>query len=453
MNTSKKCVRCGGKLPPDYEARRPCPRCLLEFGLGKSDAGKVVHPGAGEESPSAPTPREIAVEIAEHFPGLEILEVLGEGGMGVVYRARQLELGREVALKILRPRFATEPSFAERFSREARALARLSHPGIVAVHDFGRAGDHFYLLMELVEGTNLRRLIRDGDLTSRQALEVVSQVCSALQFAHDQGVVHRDIKPENILIDRQGTAKIADFGLAKIARGEDAEPEASRLTKPLQAMGTPQYMAPEQIEHPLEVDHRADIYSLGVVFYELLTGELPLGRFAPPSDKVEVDVRLDEVVLRSLEKEPERRYQHASEVRTGIEEIQQQPEPEKRPMVTSASAERRGKSTGFWVLMVLLSILALGCIPLACGAIALLFLAPVTLVEGELPTPIEVERRLVVPPEVAPEVIEETDPLGREYEEEAKRFLENTAEEFDSTGETTEEAEDQSRGRDSTRGS
>jgi ankyrin repeat protein len=145
-----------------------------------------------------------------------------------------------------------------------------------------------------------------------------------LQFAHDSGVVHRDIKPENILVDQQGRGKIADFGLARIM-GKAAD--ESRLTGARQVMGTAHYMAPEQIEKPLEVDHRADIYSLGVVFYELLTGELPLGRFQPPSKKIEVDVRVDEVVLKTLEKEPRLRYQTASQIKTDVEGISASPTP------------------------------------------------------------------------------------------------------------------------------
>ncbi len=144
------------------------------------------------------------------------------------------------------------------------------------------------------------------------------QICDALQYAHDKGVVHRDIKPENVLMSKEGQVKIADFGLAKLM-GREAKDFT--LTGAGQVMGTPNYMAPEQIEHPQDVDHRADIYSLGVVFYQMLTGELPLGRFAPPSRKVQIDVRLDEVVLRALEKEPEQRYQQASELKTQVESV------------------------------------------------------------------------------------------------------------------------------------
>jgi serine/threonine protein kinase len=178
--------------------------------------------------------------------------------------------------------------------------------------------------MEFVEGTDLRRVILSGKQSAKEALAIVPQICDALNYAHEEGVVHRDIKPENILMDKKGTVKIADFGLAKLL-GQPAN--MFTLTQAGQKMGTPHYMAPEQIEHPGQVDHRADIYSLGVVFYEMLTGELPLGKFAPPSQKVKVDVRLDNVVLRSLEKEPERRYQHASEVKTDINVIASSDKP------------------------------------------------------------------------------------------------------------------------------
>jgi predicted Ser/Thr protein kinase len=255
-------------------------------------------------------------ELAPHFPHLEILEMLGQGGMGAVYKAKQRNLDRLIALKIL-PHDAADHGFTERFTREARTLAKLSHPGIVAVHDFGTSGDYHWFVMEFVDGVNLRQARKAGTLTPAAALAIVPQICEALQYAHDAGVVHRDIKPENVLLDAKGRVKIADFGLAKLV----GRPDRSQLTGTHQAMGTPHYMAPEQWEKPLEVDHRADIYSLGVVFYEMLTGELPLGRFAPPSTKVQVDVRLDDVVLKTLEKEPERRYQQASQLKLEVENI------------------------------------------------------------------------------------------------------------------------------------
>lgn len=289
---------------------------------------------SSKRGPAMPTP----AEIAAHFPQFEILECLGRGGMGMVYKARQPRLNRLVALKILTPDKEHDPKFAERFVREAQALARLNHSGIVTVHDFGEAGGMYYLLMEYVDGVTLRTLLRQGQVKPEEALAIVPKICEALQYAHQQGIIHRDIKPENILLDKQGRVKIADFGIAKLIGQEGRD----SLTGARGVVGTPHYMAPEQVEHPQTVDHRADIYSLGVVFYELLTGELPLGRFAPPSSRVQVDVRLDEVVLRALEKEPERRYQQADQVKTAVETLVAHPEtpgivPPNHPSAASAA--------------------------------------------------------------------------------------------------------------------
>jgi serine/threonine protein kinase len=319
MTGTGVCARCGSALAAEGSPQGLCARCLLEAGLNMShttsDSRQETSPGPPPSSDPGPLD---PAKLSRLFPQLEVLKLLGRGGMGAVYLARQKSLDRLVALKLLAPKPGLDAEFAERFGREARALARLSHPNIVAVHDFGRAEGLYYFLMEYVDGTSLRDLMRQANLRPQQALALVPQICDALQFAHDEGVVHRDIKPENILIDRKGRIKIADFGLAKLM-GSASEDE--RLTGTHHVMGTRNYMAPEQVEHPKEVDHRADIYSLGVVFYEMLTGELPLGRFAPPSKKIHVDVRLDDVVLRALEKEPERRYQHASEIKTDISGI------------------------------------------------------------------------------------------------------------------------------------
>ena len=310
METKRVCPSCQKTLPPNVPLGL-CPECLIKSGFNTG-----TEPGnPGKESGFVPPPVE---EIRKLFPQLEIIELVGQGGMGAVYKARQPTLDRFVALKILPPDSAKDAGFAERFNREARALARLNHPHIVAVHDFGQAGGQPYLVMEFVDGLNLRQVEQAGRLPPEQALEIVPQICEALQFAHNEGVVHRDIKPENILLDKKGRLKITDFGIAKIV-GVPAGKIS--LTGAKDFIGTLHYMAPEQVEKPATVDHRADIYSLGVVFYEMLTGELPLGKFQPPSKKVQVDVRLDEVVLHALEKEPERRYQHASEVKTDVETI------------------------------------------------------------------------------------------------------------------------------------
>jgi serine/threonine protein kinase len=319
---SPKCSQCGGSLPPGAPEGL-CPRCLMALNLSAEtniETGELGPDGTvvTKRPPEPPLP---IAEVAKLFPHLEILGFLGRGGMGAVYKARQPRLDRLVALKLLSPEKQGDAQFAERFEREARALARLNHSKIVAVYDFGDVQGRYYLLMEFVDGVTLRQLLRARRMTPEEALAIVPHICEALQYAHDQGIVHRDIKPENILIDQQGRVKIADFGIARIL-GPQREEQA--LTAGGQVVGTPHYMAPEQVEHPRTVDHRADIYSLGVVFYEMLTGELPLGRFPAPSSRLrgmKIDVRLDEVVLKALEKEPERRYQHASNVKTDVETI------------------------------------------------------------------------------------------------------------------------------------
>ena len=315
---------CGGKRPAETP-QGLCRQCLMKLrqsgnlktnqadtSANQSDIPTNVTPPAGFVPPEPE-------ELARQFPQLEILELLGQGGMGVVYKARQRQLDRLIALKILPPQISETEAFTERFTREVRSLAKLNHPHIVTVHDFGKTETGLYFfVMEFVDGTDLRQVVRAGKTDSAEALAIIPQICEALQYAHDENIVHRDIKPENILLDKKGRVKIADFGLAKLL---DRPATIYTLTKAGQKMGTPHYMAPEQIEHPDQVDHRADIYSLGVVFYELLMGQLPIGRFDPPSRKVRVDVRFDNVVLKSLEYEPERRYQHASEVKTEIESI------------------------------------------------------------------------------------------------------------------------------------
>jgi predicted Ser/Thr protein kinase len=285
------CPRCHAPATADLlqEFGGVCPKCLLAFATER-------------DAPS--------------FPNLEIVEMIGQGGMGVVYKALQKNLNRTVALKVLSPRFSDDPEFLERFTREAQALAQLSHPNIVAIHDSGIHDRVPYLVMEYVEGRSLRALLQSREITVAQVLDLIPQLCDALQYAHGRGVVHRDIKPENILVDAQGRVKIADYGLAKLAGAQD-----TRLTKTGYTMGTPHYMAPEQVENSSEVDHRADIYSLGVIFYEMLTGELPLGRFKAPSEKGLGDHRLDPVVLKSLEKEPADRYQSAGEVKAQLADL------------------------------------------------------------------------------------------------------------------------------------
>jgi hypothetical protein len=342
-----RCSRCGAPLLPNTPAGE-CPACLVSVHFG---------PGADLSEPATADKPTTSIEnIAPHFPQLEIISCLGRGGMGVVYQARQKSLGRLVALKLLAPERGSDPAFAERFAREAQALARLDHPNIVTIYDFGEAGGWCYLLMEFVDGVTLRHLIHGGRIAAREALSIVPQICDALQFAHDHEIVHRDIKPENILLDRPGQVKVADFGLAKLvgATGEasivagDLDAGSSgELTEAGKIMGTPRYMAPEQREHPDAVDHRADIYALGVVLYQMLTGELPdEKKLQPPSRHVRLDLRLDEIVLRALEKDPALRFANATEFKTGLETVAgTPPQPPPPPAAPSSPASAEGSNS------------------------------------------------------------------------------------------------------------
>ncbi len=248
MPEGNQCPRCGTPLPSGALAGL-CPACLLAAGAAADTVTEAKQP--------AFVPPTVA-ELAPLFPQLEILELIGKGGMGAVYKARQKQLDRIVALKILPPGIGDDPAFAERFAREAKALAKLNHPGIVTLFECGSCARDknerekggkgaeeqktsggavslsspppfspprlYFFLMEFVDGVNLRQLLHAGRVSAREALAIVPQICDALQFAHDQGIVHRDIKPENILLDRRGRVKVADFGLAKIVVGEDSLP-------------------------------------------------------------------------------------------------------------------------------------------------------------------------------------------------------------------------------------
>ncbi|MFO0941810.1 MAG: serine/threonine-protein kinase [Pirellulales bacterium] len=302
------CSKCNSPVSSDGS----CQACLLQLGLS--------HPGsASADQPWARTLPSIE-EIASQFPQLEIKRLIGRGGMGAIYLARQTALDREVALKIIAKEVSDDPMFVERFEREAKTLAKLSHPNIVTVYDFGRTQSGMaYLIMEFVDGVNLREALATKSVGAEDALSLIATMCQALDYAHSKGVVHRDIKPENILLGEDGSLKIADFGIAKIV---DESKRAPTLTATRQVLGSLHYLAPEQIESPEQVDHRVDLYALGVIFYELLTGQLPLGNFEPPSSITpRVDKRVDAIVLKTLSRRPAHRYQNASQLKSDIDQI------------------------------------------------------------------------------------------------------------------------------------
>lgn len=297
--------------------------------LSGHDAGGLMNAALGTQvaAPMQMWEPPALEELSELLPGFEVQEFLGRGGMGAVYRAYQVSLERDVAIKILPPHLGDDPEFAERFRREARTMAKLSHPNIVHVYEFGRneTSGWFYLIMEFVDGADLASLIQSGAIAADETLNYIGEICSALHHAHDLGYVHRDVKPANVFLTKSNHIKVGDFGLAKLFTDSQLEGLASGnldLTMTGSAVGTMDYIAPEVLRGGVNgSDHRSDIFSLGVMFYELLTGERPRGWFAPPSKKIEVDVRVDGVVLRAMDESPERRYQSAGAVRNDLRDI------------------------------------------------------------------------------------------------------------------------------------
>ena len=305
------------------EVACPCgTRFVVRTGEEGTEPTRLSHSRPQREaSPDDPTEK---VELegtfvgakAVELPGYELMHLLGRGGMGEVWLARQRSLERLVAVKLLPPRLAKDPEFVTRFEKEATALAALSHPHIIQIIDRGVVGEHYFFVMEYVEGRSLRDVMRE--LTPQEALRIALSVARAIESAHDKDIIHRDLKPENILLDARGHAKVADFGLAGIRRPDSK----LQLTATSVAMGTLNYMAPEQRRDAKNVDGRADLFSLGVVLYEALTGELPVGRFRLPSQRVPgLDPRVDAVVERLLENEPDSRYARASEVCEALEAL------------------------------------------------------------------------------------------------------------------------------------
>lgn len=310
------CRICGARIRPGFRVTL-CSRCLLADAVTHTRLGTAANAAAPASSRTLPA----VAQLQPLFPELEFHGVVGTGGMGAVFKAQQTALGRTVALKILCPPASTGDAFGgaefvERFRREAMVMARLSHPNIVGVYDFGERGPYHYLLMEFVDGTDLQGLMDSGTLHLELILEMVPQICDALQYAHEAGVTHRDIKPGNLLIDQAGKVKITDFGLARLLQSPASE---LALTHDGQFMGTPFYMAPEQLAEPDGVDLRADIYSLGVVLYQLLTRKLPQGNFVPPSAHVPgLSTRLDRAIMKALAQDPDQRFASVADLRAAL---------------------------------------------------------------------------------------------------------------------------------------
>ena len=263
-----------------------------------------------------PTPEELQAMM----PGYTIEKLLGRGGMGAVYKGVQQNLDRTVAIKVLPPGVEKEdPSFAERFKNEAKLMAKLLHPAVVAVFDFGTtSGGLLYIAMEYVDGSDVSRMIaQQGKLPPEHALAITAHVCDALAAAHELGIVHRDIKPANVLLNMKGQVKVADFGLAKVE-----EPGQHGLTKTGYAMGTPDFVAPEVLMLGSSIDGRADLYAVGVMLYQMLTGEVPRGAFKPATARVPgLDRRYDPIIMKAMQSDREERYQSSAELRRDLDVI------------------------------------------------------------------------------------------------------------------------------------
>ena len=303
------------------------------------------------------------IRPAQAIPGYKLICKLGSGAMATVYKARQLNLNREVAIKVLPKKYSDDPEYVERFYKEGQAAAKLNHPNIVQAIDVGEAGGYHYFVMEYVEGLTLYDELAKGKVyTEAEALDITLQVARALDHAHDRGLIHRDVKPKNIIITPQGMAKLADMGLARLAADEQAaQAEAGR------AFGTPYYISPEQIRGELNIDFRSDIYSLGATLYHLVTGRVPFEGGSPaavmhkhlsetliPPDHINTSLSLGlgEVVECMMAKKPADRYNSTKDLLVDLEAIAHgEPPPQVRRDLTEmelgelAQAERNQPTT------------------------------------------------------------------------------------------------------------
>lgn len=267
-------------------------------------------------------------ELQEQIPHLEILSFVGHGGMGTYYRARHPKLERLAAVKILPVDPRTDAELIQGFKKEAKAMARLSHSNIIGIYEFLETETALYLVMEFVEGDIFERLINARSFDLSEILAIITQVCSALNHAHENGVIHRDLRPGNTMLDQSGLVKVGDFGLARLM-GEELF--RRKMTETNLAMGTMDYVAPEQLEAGHPVDHRADIYSLGMMIYKLLTRVLPRGSFVVPSKLVpNLDPRIDDLVIRCLQRDPDNRFQHVTELWIEINRLLEPPPAAKK---------------------------------------------------------------------------------------------------------------------------
>lgn len=266
-----------------------------------------------DSPPSATFIPPDSADLAPLFPGYEIEGLIAAGGMGAVYAAVQKSLDRHVAIKILPPELSADAAYCAGFEAEAKAMAKLNHPNLIGVYDFGEVSGMLFIIMEYVPGCSLHHSSHGIAIDPAEVIRIVSGICSGLAHAHDNGIIHRDIKPANILLDLNANPKIGDFGLARPADRKIQEDE--------EIFGTPHYTAPEVVNSPLSVDHRADIFSLGVILHELLTGRLPAEDPRPASIICHCDPRFDAIIRRATDPLPANRYSSAHEIERELRAI------------------------------------------------------------------------------------------------------------------------------------
>jgi serine/threonine protein kinase len=325
-----KCSHCGSEL--NSGRCEYCGTWVDTNFLGKAKKSVGIHPAlakryAVSKEPTQESSRPVEKVILSEtnppsIPGYELLELIGKGAMGSVYRAKHIASGREAAVKILSAEMSSRSDLVARFERESAALSSFRHPNVVAIYDSGNVSSIHYFCMEYVEGTTLRRFLKNGPLPIKQALAFTRQILLGLKAAHDRGIIHRDLKPENVLVDSKGKRLVlVDFGLAGLLN-EAANPHPN-LTRSKVTMGTVNYMAPEQHIDAKRVDGRSDLYSVGVILYECILGDLPLGRFALPSERqYPAPLSLDRILAKALSREPENRYQSATEFDLALAHIE-----------------------------------------------------------------------------------------------------------------------------------
>ncbi len=271
-------------------------------------------------------------DLAPLFPGYEIQGLIATGGMGAVYRAVQRSLDRTVALKILPMELSKDAAFCAGFEAEAKAMARLNHPNLIGVYDFGEVNGMLYIIMEFVAGKSIYHSAYGLAIDPEEVIRLVSGICNGLAHAHEHGIIHRDIKPSNILLDLNAQPKIGDFGLAR--------PIERKIEEGEEIFGTPHYTAPEVVDHPHSVDHRTDIFSVGVLLHELLTGRLPASDPRPASTIVQCDSRFDTIIRRATQPLAAARYSSAKEIAHDLQVIAASRVP-KVPRTAAIAAPRR----------------------------------------------------------------------------------------------------------------